>query len=164
MTIGERLRALRKEAGLTQKELGKKLGVTASMIGQYETNLRKPKFETLKKFASVLNVSLSEFLDLSNISPSLNSALPFIETLESIQNKPADSSGTIHLSTDERNQMKELSKLITQLPDELENSSFFQKMVEEAYFSLFEELNFQGKCIAVEMIDDLSKNPDYKAK
>ncbi len=164
MTIGERLRALRKEAGLTQKELGERLGVSASMIGQYETNLRKPKFETLEKIAAVLNVSISEFLDLSNISPSLNAALPLIETLEGIQNKPPDSSGTIYLSTDERNQMKELSKLIAQLPEELESSSFFQKMVEEAYFSLFEELNFQGKCIAVEILDDLSKNPDYKAK
>ena len=73
MNIGERLRALRKEAGLTQKELGERLGVSASMIGQYETNLRKPKYETLERIASVLDVSISEFIDLSDFSPSLNS-------------------------------------------------------------------------------------------
>lgn len=57
MTIGERIQMVRKAAGFSQKELGERLGVSGSMIGQYENNLRKPKRETLEKIATALNVS-----------------------------------------------------------------------------------------------------------
>lgn len=57
MTIGERIQTARKNAKLSQKELGEKLGVSASMIGQWENNLRKPKFGTLHRIAEALNIS-----------------------------------------------------------------------------------------------------------
>ena len=60
MTIGERIQMVRKAAGLSQKELGERLKVSGSMIGQYENNLRKPKRETLEKIAEALNVSWEE--------------------------------------------------------------------------------------------------------
>lgn len=56
MTIGERIKAARKKAGLTQKELGDKLGVSYQMIGQYENDSRKPKLETLEKIANALQI------------------------------------------------------------------------------------------------------------
>ena len=164
MTVGERIRILRKEAGLTQKQLGEKLGVSASMIGQYETNSRKPKLETLKKIASVLNVNISEIVDLGSISPSLNSMLPLIETFKNIQNKTKDESGSIPLSPDERNQIRELYAFVEKIPGEMENSPFFHQILEDAYFSLYNELNFYGKCTAIQMLRGLIKNPDYKAK
>ena len=52
MNTGEMIKEARKKAGLTQKELGKRLGVSASMIAQYENSTRKPKLETLKKNCS----------------------------------------------------------------------------------------------------------------
>ena len=55
MTVGERIRNARKKAGLTQVQLGEKLGVSGSMIGQYEKDLRKPKIETMDKIATALN-------------------------------------------------------------------------------------------------------------
>lgn len=56
MTTGQRIQKARKEAKLSQKELGEKLGVSASMIGQYENDLRNPKSETLNKIAEALGV------------------------------------------------------------------------------------------------------------
>lgn len=56
MDIGARIRAARKEKGLTQEELGVKLGVSGSMIAQYETSKRKPKYETVERIAVVLGV------------------------------------------------------------------------------------------------------------
>lgn len=56
MTIGKRIQMVRKAAGFSQKELGERLGVSGSMIGQYENNLRKPKRETLEKIAAALGV------------------------------------------------------------------------------------------------------------
>lgn len=60
MTTGKRIQQARKNAKLSQKELGEKLGVSASMIGQYENDLRNPKTETLVKIANALNVNVSE--------------------------------------------------------------------------------------------------------
>lgn len=58
MTTGGRIKAARKAAGMTQEELGKKLGVSGSSIAQYENNLRNPKIETLNRIASALDVSV----------------------------------------------------------------------------------------------------------
>lgn len=64
MTTGKRIQRARKAAGLSQKELGEKLGVSASMIGQYENDLRIPKIETLEKVATALNVKISDLRTL----------------------------------------------------------------------------------------------------
>ena len=49
--IGRIIKEARKEKGLTQKELGEKLGVSYQMIAQYESGRRKPKIETLKRIS-----------------------------------------------------------------------------------------------------------------
>ncbi len=51
--IGRIIKEARKEKGLTQKELGEKLGVSYQMIAQYESGHRKPKIETLKRISAV---------------------------------------------------------------------------------------------------------------
>lgn len=56
MTIGERIRAARKKAGLTQNELAEKLGISPTGVGQWETGRRTPKIESIKKIASVLEI------------------------------------------------------------------------------------------------------------
>ncbi len=61
MTTGQRIKASRKEKGITQEELGNILGVSGSMIAQYETDKRNPKRETLVKIADALGVY---YLDL----------------------------------------------------------------------------------------------------
>lgn len=58
MTIGEKIRSMRKEKGLTQKALGDLLGVTQATVGQYETNPKPPKIETLQRIAIALDVPL----------------------------------------------------------------------------------------------------------
>lgn len=68
MNFGEKLRALRKSKGLTQKELADILGVSASLVGQYETNMRHPKIGTIEKFASALGVSTDLLAD-NNATP-----------------------------------------------------------------------------------------------
>ena len=66
MTIGEKIRAIRKSKGITQKDLAIAMGVSASMIGQYEVGIRSPKIETLKKIAQALGVDVNALLDLSS--------------------------------------------------------------------------------------------------
>lgn len=61
MTLGKVIQAARKQAGMTQNELGKKLGVSGSMIGQWENDLRNPKPETVGRIVDALG---KPFLDL----------------------------------------------------------------------------------------------------
>lgn len=62
-----RLRAAREEAGLTQAELGARIGVSGSMIAQYESTssyARNPKPVTIERFAEALSIPVSRLLGL----------------------------------------------------------------------------------------------------
>lgn len=56
MTIGECIRAARKKAGLTQKQLGELCGIAEPTIRRYELGKLNPKRETLQKIAEPLGV------------------------------------------------------------------------------------------------------------
>lgn len=58
MTIGENIRAIRKEKGLTQKELGRLCGIAEITIRQYESEKYQPKIETIEKIAKALGVPI----------------------------------------------------------------------------------------------------------
>lgn len=60
--IGTRIRTMRKSRGMTQEELGKAIGQSASSITMYETGRREPDFETLEALADVFNVPLVSFV------------------------------------------------------------------------------------------------------
>ena len=67
MTTGQRIKAARKKAGVTQEELGKKLGVSPSFVAQYETGKRNPKIETLQNLANALGVPVYELIDSDDL-------------------------------------------------------------------------------------------------
>lgn len=54
--VGYRIKIARILANMTQSELGKKLSVSGSLIGQWETSVRNPKDESLRKISDILNV------------------------------------------------------------------------------------------------------------
>lgn len=55
--MGDLIKTERLSKGLTQSELGKALGLSASTIGMYEQNRRMPDVETLMKLSKILDVS-----------------------------------------------------------------------------------------------------------
>ena len=69
---------LRKQCGLSQKDLADKTGLTRSAIGMYETGKREPDFETLEVFADFFNVNMDTLLGKSDIATSrqINALLP----------------------------------------------------------------------------------------
>lgn len=78
MTTGERIKNMRKNRGITQEELGNRLGVSGSMIAQYETDKRNPKVETLERIASALGVHV---FDLLGVGEQLD---PYVQNLDNI--------------------------------------------------------------------------------
>ncbi len=65
MTVGENIRRIRKEKGLTQKQLGELCQMNEVQIRQYELGKANPKIETVNKIASALGEPLNCFLDIS---------------------------------------------------------------------------------------------------
>ncbi|HDM8240641.1 TPA: LexA family transcriptional regulator [Vibrio campbellii] len=57
-TIADRIKALRLREKLTQKELGKKIGVTSVTISKWELDTAKPKSHSLLKLCKVFNVDV----------------------------------------------------------------------------------------------------------
>lgn len=66
----ERLKTLRKEASLTQKQLADELETSQQIIGYWETGRQKPKYEALSKLAHFFNVSTDYLLGNSDIKES----------------------------------------------------------------------------------------------
>lgn len=56
-TFIERLKELREQSGLTQKQVAEHLDITQSAYAQWETGKLNPKKETIQKFADLFNVS-----------------------------------------------------------------------------------------------------------
>lgn len=58
MTVGQNIRAIRKERGLTQNQLGELCGIKEANIRKYELGKANPKIETIEKIAKALGVPI----------------------------------------------------------------------------------------------------------
>lgn len=71
MTTGEKIRELRRAKGMTQEELGNKIGVQKAAINKYETGIVvNYKRSTLAAIAHALDVSPLFLLDYDDLSSS----------------------------------------------------------------------------------------------
>ena len=62
MTIGEKIRAARKERKMTQKQLSEKSGIIETTIRKYEAGSQNPKLNNLQKIAASLDVPLYDLV------------------------------------------------------------------------------------------------------
>lgn len=58
--IGKNIKRFRRECGLTQAELAKKLGVTTQAVSKWETQMNSPDIALIPRIAQVLGVSIDE--------------------------------------------------------------------------------------------------------
>lgn len=65
--IGNRIKQLREEKGINQEELAKKISVSPSAIGMYETNKREPNNSLTLKLATFFEVSTDYLLGKSDV-------------------------------------------------------------------------------------------------
>lgn len=63
--FNERLKLLRNDAGLSQQEFAKRMGVSKSSINMYERGEREPGLETLEAIADYFNVDMDYLLGKS---------------------------------------------------------------------------------------------------
>lgn len=65
--IGKKLRELREEKGLLQKDVANFLNISTSAYGYYEQGKRNPDIENLSKLADFFNVSTDYLLGKTNV-------------------------------------------------------------------------------------------------
>jgi len=63
--FGERLKELRESRGLTQEEMGKRVGRSKSVICSYEGNIKFPPMDVLSNIALLFNVSTDYLVGIS---------------------------------------------------------------------------------------------------
>lgn len=62
-SMGETISSLRKEKGMTQKELADMLGITDKAVSKWERNVAYPDIATIPALAEILGVSAEELLN-----------------------------------------------------------------------------------------------------
>ena len=68
-SFGERLARFRKERGLSQVELAKRLGIAQPNLSGYERGEARPSFDVIVELVRVLNVSADELLGVRPAQP-----------------------------------------------------------------------------------------------
>lgn len=63
MPIGTKIKKLRERAGLTREELAQRIGVTASAVGNYESDRSHPKEEVMYRLFGALNCEPNELFE-----------------------------------------------------------------------------------------------------
>lgn len=67
--MGNFLATLRKEKGLTQAELGEKLGISNKTVSRWETGMYMPPVEMLQELSRLYNVTINELVSGERLVP-----------------------------------------------------------------------------------------------
>lgn len=71
--MGNRIKVIRKNKGITQKELAEKLCVTPQAVSQFEKSRSdKFNFATLRNIAEALECSIQDLVDVDSIMPKIS--------------------------------------------------------------------------------------------
>ena len=72
MKFNEKLVKLRKEAGLSQEELGNKLNVARQTVSKWELGETTPEMDKLVKMSEIFNITLDELIKEENVNEKIN--------------------------------------------------------------------------------------------
>ena len=87
--FGQQIRKLRKENGLTMKQLAELTGVTEQAISQYERDVRTPKVDIVNEIAKALKVDVLDLYPEDFLKTVLTSIQPVYRLMDLyIKNDP----------------------------------------------------------------------------
>lgn len=158
MSIGDNIKRIRKEKGLTQKQLAEKLGVSQQNLAQYESNKRYPKLATARKIATALDVYLSELNpDWSNFSSE-----EIISDISNSADKATDDTSKIINETSVT--LQNISEAVINSSQLRQATKTFLNLSEKILVENFNKLNENGQEEAIRQVEMLSKIPEYQRK
>lgn len=86
LTLGDKLRALREERGLTLKELGEQSGLSLTYLSEIERGSVLPSLDTTRELAQYFNIPVSMLISVQRPS-SLPTKLQYIRKIKGISQK-----------------------------------------------------------------------------
>lgn len=95
MSIGTNIKHLRISSGLTQLELGKKLGVSDKAVSTWETDKKVPRMGVIEKMSALFGVEKSDIIEDRSITA---------------KQKASPSDGRLSLLCKNYNELNELGK------------------------------------------------------
>ena len=146
VTVGQRIKTARKNAGLTQKELGEKIGVSFQAIAQWETGARNPKHESLKRISDAIGCNFYWLL---------------FGDLSSIEDRSAFTVMRI-FNTDDQKVEKAAKVAVHHSECEHRSKGYSFSKDEEELIKIFSSLNVDGKKTAIERVGELAQIPKYQ--
>ena len=66
-SMGEIISTLRKEKGMTQKEIADRLGITDKAVSKWERDVAYPDTGTIPKLAEILGVTVEELMNAKSV-------------------------------------------------------------------------------------------------
>lgn len=157
MSVGEQIKKCRNEIKLSQKELGKKLGVSQAMIAQYESGKRLPKLETIQKIAEALEVPLYDLFVTKTDNLGISIDLIDVKHPEDI---------TKYLSAIDPHFNEEFlkEKIEAERIGHLSNLEQLETQNIEQLVDNYLKLNDLGQQEAVKRVEELTEIPRYTKK
>ena len=122
--VGERIREIRISQGMSQVELGEKVGITGARIYKYEIGERKAKQDLLKQIADALGVETMALTD-PVVENHLGAMYAFFEMEKKYGSKVCRVNNQLVLTIDDRTLNEHLNlweKELTQTNEALENA------------------------------------------
>ena len=139
MHVGDNIKRIRIEKGLTQKQLGELCDMADSAIRRYENGGANPKPKTILRIANGLGVHFGALIE--NV-PESEIGIVTSEILEAISKIPVSDSAS--------------SDFIKKTVSIIENNK------QQHLLHFFNALNIAGKDKAIEQVELLTKNPEYR--
>jgi transcriptional regulator, XRE family len=84
MKLYEKIKQLRLENNMTQKELANKLGISIPTLQKYEYGDYKIKNEIIVKMSEIFNIPIEELLPISDNDTDVDKKIRYIEITQSI--------------------------------------------------------------------------------
>lgn len=160
MTLGERIKAAREKIGMTQVELGKKVGVSGVAIMRYEKGSREPRIEQLQRIANALGTIPAYLMGWKDDSGAQDIGLTAIDVAKWLD---ADPEMVYAVVKEKRLYDAANPEILSKISDEIERRK--NKILaheESALIKAFSKLNKEGKQKAFESIEIIAGNPKYQ--
>mgnify|MGYP000454715962 FL=1 len=154
MKTGDALKNARVGAGMTQAELARRLGVTPQTVSQYERGRINPKFETLKRIADAMDVSVDSLLDESmRAQIECNTHQALLDAMKTV----SASAGKLTDAGIPEDEVKSVMGKLQNLVDFAIQEADLQEVLR-----LYQSLNREGQRVALERLDELTQLSKYQ--
>lgn len=84
MNIGSKIRDLREDADLTQKDMAALIPMNQSNYSKIERNVQDPSVFQLKRIAEILNIDLNELFELKDSANAYSKDLVFAHKVKKL--------------------------------------------------------------------------------